>query len=136
VTRVSVRRARLLLWLGLVLMAPMPLFTGVVTGLMPAARVVMLAGICLLVMLIESTKGAVGLLFLMLAAEALAQLLVLFAIAHLLAWLLGRLTRPRGLVAATVALLLVGVVLSSAFRWYRTPFRAASTHSSLLEVFE
>ena len=50
----STRAARWLLWLALVLMVPVPVMTGVVTALVPAARILMLAGVCLLVVVLDA----------------------------------------------------------------------------------
>ncbi|UCE85702.1 MAG: hypothetical protein JSU66_15445 [Deltaproteobacteria bacterium] len=131
----SPRSARLILWLGLALMAPVPVASGVVTGLMPAARILMLGGICLLVVVLEHAKGVVLLFGAMLLAQALAYLLLLFVVAHLVSRLLARLT-PRARACLAIALLAIGIALSAAFEVYRTPFRAASTRASLLEIFE
>ena len=70
----SPRSVRALLWLGLALMAPLPVFAGVATGLMPVARMAMLAGLCGLVVLLENANGAVGLLCLMFLAQAVVYL--------------------------------------------------------------
>lgn len=131
----STRSARLILWLGLALMAPVPVLTGVVTGLMPAARILMLSGICFLVVLLENSNGVVGVFAAMLLAQASLYLILFFGVAHVLSRLIGRL--PRRIAAASVlALLVAGVVLTASSDVYRTPFRVASTHANLLEIFE
>lgn len=124
-----------MLWAGLALMVPLPLVSGVVTGLVPVARILMLAGICLLVMLLENANGAVGLLLGMLLGQAVLYLLGLYAVAHLLARALSWLP-PRAVGWSVGLLLLVGVLLAASTDAYRTPFRAAAIRSSLLEVFE
>ena len=131
----SPRSARMLLWLGLALMAPLPVAAGVATGLMPVARMAMLAGLCGLVVLLENANGAVGLLCLLFLAQALAYLAVLWGVAHATSRLLARLS-PRSVAVATALLLAGGVALTAAFDWYETPFRLASTHASLFEIFE
>ena len=131
----SPRSARMLLWLGLALMAPLPVAAGVATGLMPVARMAMLAGVCGLVVLLENANGAVGLLCLMFLAQAAGYLALLWGVAHGLSRVLARLS-PRGVAAAAALLLLAGVALTAVFDWYVTPFRLASTHSNLFEIFE
>ncbi len=131
----SPRSVRALLWLGLALMAPLPVFAGVATGLMPVARMAMLAGLCGLVVLLENANGAVGLLCLMFLAQAGVYLILLWGVAHGMSRLLARLS-PRGAAAATGLLLFGGVALTASIDGYETPFRLASTHANLLEIFE
>ncbi len=60
--KLSVRTSRRVLLLALLLMCPLPVFLGVVDGLMPVARIVMLGGICVAIMVLENSNGAVGML--------------------------------------------------------------------------
>jgi hypothetical protein len=116
-------------------MAPVPLFAGVASGLLPVAGILMLSGVCVLVMLLEGTQGAVGVLFLLLFAQAVAYLMIWLGVAVLAARLLARLPR-RVAGALVVTALVAGVLLTSTFPLYRTPFRAASTQARFLEQFE
>jgi hypothetical protein len=117
------------------MMAPVPLFTGVVSAFMPVARILMLAGLCLLVMLIEGTQGAVPLQFLMFLAQALVFMALWLLVAALAARLLGRVS-PRRTAVAVLALLAGGAVLTASVDLYRTPFRAGGLRAGLLELFE
>jgi hypothetical protein len=131
----STRSARLILWLGLALMAPVPVLTGVVTGLMPVARILMLSGVCGLVVLLESSNGVVGVFGAMLFAQAVLYLILFFGVAHFVSLLIGRL--PRKILAASVlAFVTASVVWTASSDVYRTPFRAASTRANLFEIFE
>ncbi len=130
----SERSSRLVVWIALVLALPLPLF-GLEQAIVPAARSLMLAAICLLVIGLESANGVVPVLAALFLAQALLQLGLLWIAARLLVRALARLA-PRwrtGLVAAAVALLLLA---GSRIELYRTPYRAASLHATLLEVFE
>lgn len=131
----STRAARWLLWLALVLMAPVPVMTGVVTAVVPAARILMLAGVCLLVVVLESANGVVGLFGLLLVVQAIAYLVLFFGVAHVASRLLGRLS-PRAVAAGALVLVVTGIALTAAFDVYQTPFRAASARGSLFEIFE
>lgn len=129
------RTTRNLLWLALLLMAPAPVLLGVASGFMPVARVLMLAGVCLAVIVVEGAQGAVDLLALMLFAQALVCGVLWFAVAAAVARLLVFL--PRRVAVAGLALALtVGVIVTSSSSWYRTPFRAAGTQANLWELFE
>ena len=129
------RVIRNLLWLGLLFMAPVPLMLGVASGLMPVVRVLMFAGVCLAVMIVEGTQGAVDLLAMMLIVQALVFGALWFGVAALVARGLALL--PRGVAIVSVVLVLVtGIVLTSSFSWYQTPFRGAGTRANLWEIFE
>ena len=129
------RAVRRLLFLALLLMAPLPLAAAVANGLMPVARMWMLAGACLGVLLVEGGRGAVGLILALLGGQAALYTLVLFGVAALAARGLARLPgRARWI--APVALVLAGAVLTASVPVYHTPFRADAARSTLLEVFE
>jgi len=129
------RAIRNLLWLGLVAMAPVPLMLGVASGFMPVARVLMFAGVCLAVMIVEGMQGAVDLLALILIAQALVYGALWFVVASVAGRVLALLPR-RVAMAGVVLALAAGVVLTSSISWYQTPFRGAGTQANLWELFE
>jgi hypothetical protein len=129
----SASASRWLLWLGLVVALPVPiLFLG--PGLVPAARLLMLGGIGIAVMLLENARGAVGPLTAVLLGQGVLYLGLLWLAAHLASRLLGRLP-PRRLAAVTLAVLAAGLTLASTFAIYHTPF-GQTAHASWLHVFE
>ncbi len=124
--------SRWLLWLGLVVALPVPiLFLG--PGLVPAARLLMLGGIGIAVMLLENARGAVGPLTAVLLGQGVLYLGLLWLAAHLASRLLGRLS-PRGCAAVTLAVLAAGLTLASMFTIYHSPFGQTS-HVGWLHVF-
>jgi hypothetical protein len=128
----SARASRWLLWLGLVVVLPVPvLFIG--SGLVPAARLLMLGGIGLAVMLFENARGAVGPLAALLLGQGALYLGLLWLAAHLASRSLGRLT-PRARAAVTVATLAAGLALASTTAIYHTPF-GQTAHASWPQVF-
>lgn len=129
----SARTARRLLWLGLFLIAPLPMLW-VEPVRVPAARYLELGGICVAVLAVEGAGGVVGTLAGLFVAHALVYALLLWGAAWLLARSTARLGN-RARARLVLALLLAAVIGAAAFRLYRTPFRAASVHGSLLEVY-
>jgi hypothetical protein len=131
---VSEASARRLLWLALLLMLPLPLL-GIDRGLVPAGRSLMLGAICALVILLESANGVAGLLVAVFWGQALVYSLLLWCVA----WGIVRLTRglsSRGRGALVLGGILAIALLCSSIEIYRTPYRAASIHSSLLGVYQ
>jgi hypothetical protein len=117
------------------MLAPVPVFMGVATGFMPVARVLMITGVCFAVVVVEGARGAVGLLGVLLLAQALVFALLWLLVAAFTARLLARL--PRTLATGAVVLALgAAIAVAGAAPWYRTPFRAAAVQSTLWEIFE
>ena len=73
----SEKRLRWLLWLYLALLVPIPLF-GLQWALVPAGRALMLGGLCLAVIALESARGVVGILAAIFLGQATLQLLLLW----------------------------------------------------------
>ncbi len=130
----SVRAARWVLWISLVLMLPVPIVL-LGPGLVPAARLLMLGGISLAVALFENARGAVGMLTTILLAQGLLYMALLWLVAHLASRVLGRFS-AKTVARVTLALVAVGLLLSSAFEVYRGPYRAQSARANLLHVYE
>lgn len=128
------RTARWILWITLVLTVPVP-FWMVLTGSMPAARLLMLSGVGLAILLTEGTQGVVGTVTALLLGQALAALGIFWVVAALIARLLRTQSRAR-IAAVTLALVAVCAITASAFELYRTPFRADSPRANLAHVFD
>jgi len=132
---VSTLASRRLLFVALLLLLPLPLFGGVTTGLMPVARMGLLGGVCLAMIFLEGTRGAVGLLLALIAAQAALYGIGLWLAAALGARWLARLP-GRAARIAPLALVLTAGLLAASQPIYRTPFRAAGVQTTWLEVFE
>lgn len=130
----SARRSRLLVWVVLAAVLPLPLF-GLQYAVVPAARALMLGAICLLVVAVESADGVVVQLAAVFLVQALLQLALLWALAYGFVRSLARLP-GRWRIAVVATVVSVAVVVGSSVELYRTPYRADSIHASLLEVFE
>jgi len=130
----SHRAARLVLFALFAVVVPLPFFL-VQTGVVPAARILMLAGIVVAVIAAEGMHGMAGVALALLLVQALGYAGLLFAAAH---WVARGLARawPRRLGLATAVLAGVALLTASSFEIYRTPFRTHSLHASLLRVFE
>lgn len=124
-----------MLLLTLLLICPLPVILFVADAMMPFARIVMLGGICVAIMLFENGNGVVGTLAGVLFAQALIYLVLLWLLTGLASSLLGRLSR-RSLATATLALLVAGFAIAISFDLYRTPFHSQSTRVSLLGIFQ
>ena len=131
----TVGTSRRLLWLALIFLLPFPVFLGVITPVIPVARTLMLSGVCLLVVVSEGTRGIADLFAVMLFAQALCHMILLWFVASALTHLLARVTRER-LAVFTLTLILAGLIAGTAFSLYRTPLSATSIRSNLLEVLE
>ena len=129
------RTSRRIIWAALVLMLPVPVFAGPITAFIPVVRVAMLGAICASVLLVEGSGGVVDLFTLLLFGQALAYLLASWLVAALLARLLARIASHH-LAAATLGLVLTGLVLTLSLDLYGTPFRLESSRSNLLAIFE
>jgi hypothetical protein len=118
----TTRASRWILWLGLALLAPVPILA-FGSGRVPAAELATLALATLAVWGTEGGAGAVPAIFLVLALQAAAALLVWWLLAGLATRALAGRSRPQRAVA-TLAALLAGVLVSQVFPIYRDPFRA------------
>lgn len=130
----SHRTARLLLFALFALVVPLPFFL-VQTGAVPAARILMLAGIVVALIAAEGMHGMIGIAAGLLLLQLAVYAALLFGAAH---WAARGLARawPQHLALATAALAAVALLVASSCDLYRTPFRTHSLHASLLRVFE
>jgi len=129
----SARSARRILWLGGVLMAPVPvLLLG--PGLVPPARLLMLGGIGAAVMVVESARGAAGPLTAVLLLQGLAWAGLLWVAAWAMARPLARLS-PATAAAIAWAALAAGLVAATILDIYHTPFAADAARGNLLHVY-
>ena len=128
-------RARLVLWLALLVAAPVPFFL-VVVGWVPVARLVQLLGITLAIIGIEGPAGALRTAAFMFGVQIALWTALLRLIAGLVTAGLYRMLRRRAATAATSTLVATLVVVAALVPIYRTPFRAGSLHATLLQVFE
>jgi len=130
----TARTSRWLLFITFAFVVPLPFFL-VTTGVVPAARLLMLGGVTVAILATEGTGGVVGTLAALLLGQALLYLLGLWLLAHALSRLIARGSRRRT-AAATLAVLAVSLALASSFDLYRTPFRTRSLHGNLFTLFE
>ncbi len=130
----STRGARWILWLGLVLLLPLPIiFLG--PGGVPVGRIAMLGTISLAVVVLENTRGAPGFI----AAIFLAQSVIYAGLLWLAAGWSTRLLRrlsSRALAGVVGGLIVLGILVSSAFEIYRTPYSARAARVGLLHLYE
>ncbi len=130
----SPRAVRWILWISFVLMVPVPiLLFG--PGLVPAARLIMLGGIALAVTLFENSRGAVGMLALILLAQGLLYAGLLWLVAYGASRGLGRLS-SKSMTRITLAIVAASLLVTLAFEVYRGPFRAQSYRANLLHIYE
>ena len=121
--------ARRLLWLGFLLVVPVPVLV-VAQGHVPALRLLFMGGVTLAVMLLESARGAAGLLALFL----IAQFAVYAALMWLAAWAVTRLAGRRRL-PVTIAILAALLAVALTRPIYRCPFLPDASRVSLLGVY-
>ena len=127
------RTVRRILWMALALVVPVPFFLAQ-TGLVPAARLLMLGAVTVAIIAAEGSRGVVGTAAALLFAQGALYLGLFWLASHLLARVLGRLPeRVRDLV---VILVVVGICCAGAFRIYRDPFAAHALHTNAVHVFE
>jgi hypothetical protein len=125
--------ARWLVWGAAVIGLPVPILI-VGPGLVPPARLLELAGVTLVFAVLESAAGVAPLLAALLLGQALIYGLVLWILAFAAIRLLAR-RAPRALLpVAVVAVLGLGLVVSSV-EVYRTPFAEKTARASLLSVY-
>jgi hypothetical protein len=130
----SARAARWVLWGTFVLLIPLPFFL-VETGVVPAARILMLASVAVALLAVEGPQGTAGILAVVLVVQASVYVALLWWVADRVSRVLAR-TSPRRVAAATAALVVVSLLVASSFEIYRTPFRTRSLRANLLQVFE
>lgn len=130
----SLRLRRRLLWVAAALTLPVPFFLAQ-TGIVPPARVLMLAGITGAVIASGGGGGVVTLAAVLLLAQAALWLAACWAGAALLARLLDR---AGGGLASLLTVLLVAAAVLVALRLplYRDPFAAHALHATLRTVYE
>jgi hypothetical protein len=128
------RTARWILWIAAALLVPLPFFL-VETGTVPAARLLMLGSVTLMLIAVEGGQGAVGIAAALLLAQAILYLVALWLLVTALLRPL-RHRSPKTIALATGATLLIGIVLATTFEIYRTPFRTRSLHATVLHVYE
>jgi hypothetical protein len=114
-----VNRRRLALFLGLFFLLPLPIL--VFDGLVPVARIVLLAVVCILVGFFEGASGPVMSITFLMVAQAAVYTLILGAVA----WLADRALRPippRMVRTVLLVALAAALFASIAFDVYTTPF--------------
>ena len=125
---------RFILWVTSALTVPLPILI-LGPGWVPPARLLMLGGISLAVMLSESARGMVGIAAAVFLGQAVAYGALLWLAAHLLSRLLGHLP-PRAVAPIVLAGVALGVAVAASFEVYHTPFAPRSARATLLEVFQ
>lgn len=127
-------RPALLLWLALLLCAPVP-FSLVESGRQPVAALLQMLGVTLLLMAAEGRGGAAPLVAAMLAVQVLLAAAAFALVAKVAARALERMLAARA-PAAALTLAAVMIVTALVLPVYRTPFRGGGLHATLTEVFE
>jgi hypothetical protein len=122
------------LWGACAFALPLPFFL-VETGFVPLARIAMLAGALLGLIVTEGTQGVVGVLAGLLVIQLASYATLLWWITALGSRWLWRVA-PRRAAAATAALLAVSLLVAASFEIYRTPFRSRSLRANLWQVLE
>jgi hypothetical protein len=130
---VAPKSARRILWLGLICMLPLPMLQ--FGAEIPALRYLLLAGVTLGLIVSEGMGQVPGLVLALLLGHALVYAGLLWLVAWLAARALSGLA-PRALAVTTLGLVVAGVIVTSAFDVYRTPFGARSMQVNLLHVLE
>ena len=129
----SVRRARLLVWIALLVAMPVPLVI-VGHGRVPVGTLVELAGATVAVGVLERADGAIGILALVLLAHVMLWTVVAWLVARaLVAALRGVAGRAVG--SATALLLAAGLLVAVMLPIYRSPFHSSRARQTLLEVY-
>lgn len=130
----SIRAARWTLWLGLMVMLPLPFFLAE-TGLVPPARMLMLGLISFAVLVVEGSAGVVRMTTALLIVQAAGYGGLLWIIATVAARMQRRLS-PATIRRITLAAVVVGAVCTASFAIYRDPFRSQLLYTTLLHVYE
>jgi hypothetical protein len=122
---VSLLARRRLLWLGLVLLLPVPFF-GLESGLIPVVRMLMLGSLVTGVML-RDPDWMSQVFTAMFLGQGLVWVGLLYAVARIAARRLPE--------RAPIAIVCV-LALASLFPIYRTPFSTSGTRSSILQILD
>lgn len=125
----STRAARRVLLLAAILLAPLPMFT--FEGLVPVARYLLLAAICVGMRIAEGPGGVVWPLTGLFLAQAAVYGLLLWALAALVGRALRPLS-PRTRGALVVVLVAAATLWAVASEPYVTPFGPAARGNLLL----
>jgi len=128
-----IRKLRRRLWLGLLLLCPVPVYLAGI-AFMPLVRFVGLTGLIAGSIAAEG-PGEISNIFLTIGIlQSIAHAGLLWMAAWLAAGLLARLS-PRTAERATLVAILVAAILASAFPVYDTPFDDRAVRNSLLGVY-
>jgi hypothetical protein len=101
----------------------------------PAARILMLGAISTVTMLVETTRGSVVALAILLLLQGVLAMAVLWFVAYALSLLLARLSPGMGsIITVAVVVLLIAVTTVGSF--YSDPYRPETLHSNLIQVYE
>jgi hypothetical protein len=95
----------------------------------------MLGGLTLALGLVETTRGAVGLLAAILLGQGLLYVGLSWVVAFGTARLLARLPRPA-VAVLTLAIVVAGLLGASRVAVYRDPYRRDAARTTLLHVYE
>jgi hypothetical protein len=129
----NARRARLVVWIALLLAMPVPLVI-VGHGRVPVGTLAQLSAATLGVAILERADGAVGILAAVLLAQVMLWSVVTWLVARAVVWgLRGVAGRGSGMVV--VALVTAGLVVAVLLPIYRSPFHASRARQTLLEVY-
>ena len=129
----SVRRARLLVWIALLVAMPVPLVI-VGHGRVPVGALMQLAGATVAVGVLERADGAVGVLAVVLLVQVMLWTVVGWLVARVLVAAL-RGVAARALGRATALLLVAGLAVAVLLPIYRSPFHSTRARQTLLEVY-
>jgi len=130
----SPRNCRRLLWAASVLLMPVPFYL-IEAGFAPVARIVLLTIVTGSIVVVEGTRGAVGVAAAMMALHAVAYLLVLWAICGLIVRGFAAVS-ARHLTAITLSTIALATLLAATTNLYETPFRRDALRSNLFHVFD
>jgi hypothetical protein len=121
------------LWLGLVLMLPLPMLA--MGAHIPVTRFLLLAGVSLGLILAEGGGTIPYAAFGLLLAHALVYAALLWLAAG---WCVAGLARlaPRGVGPVVIGLVVAGLLVASLTPVYVTPFAPVSPRATLLHVLE
>jgi len=101
----------------------------------PAARILMLAGISFATMVVESTRGAAVPLAILLLLQAMLAMAALWIVAYGVSRLMAHVASGTR-TAVTVAVVVVLVAVTTVGSFYRDPYRPESLHANLIQVYE
>jgi hypothetical protein len=123
-----------ILWLALLLTAPIPFFL-VEIGFEPVAAMIEKLAFTLVLIAGEGGAGAITLAAWILGVQAAIAAVTLWLLARVVTRALERALGSRAPVAI-VTIVATLFVVACAFPIYRTPFRTGGIQATLLEVFE